>query len=53
MNKALLNKAGINRFSSLSLPMDETLTSCSLDDSGRPWLEWKVILPNRKIGQLI
>ena len=50
VNKALLNKAGINRFSSLSLPMDETLTSCSLDVSGRPWLEWKVILPNEKIG---
>ena len=50
INKALLNKAGINRFSSLSLPMDETLTSCSLDVSGRPWLEWKVILPNEKIG---
>ena len=50
VNKALLNKAGINRFASLSLPMDETLTSCSLDVSGRPWLEWKVILPNEKIG---
>ena len=34
INKALLNKAGINRFASLSLPMDETLTSCSLDVSG-------------------
>ena len=50
INDALLNKAGINRFASLSLPMDETLTSCSLDVSGRPWLEWKVILPNEKIG---
>ncbi len=50
INKALFNKAGINRFASLSLPMDETLTSCSLDVSGRPWLEWKVILPNEKIG---
>ena len=50
INKALLNKAGISRFYSLSLPMDETLTSCSLDVSGRPWLEWKVILPNEKIG---
>ncbi len=50
INKALLDKAGINRFASLSLPMDETLTSCSLDVSGRPWLEWKVILPNEKIG---
>ena len=50
VNKALLNKAGINRFASLSLPMDETLTSCSLDVSGRPWLEWMVVLPNKKIG---
>ena len=50
LNIALLNKAGINRFASLSLPMDETLTSCALDVSGRPWLEWKVILPNEKIG---
>ena len=47
---ALLDKAGINRFASLSLPMDETLSSCALDVSGRPWLEWKVILPNEKIG---
>ena len=52
INKALLNKAGINRFASLTLPMDETLTSCSLDVSGRPWLEWKVILPNEKIGNI-
>ena len=50
VNNALLNKAGINRFASLSLLMDETLTSCALDVSGRPWLEWKVILPNDKIG---
>ena len=52
INKAMLNKAGINRYASLSLPMDETLTSCSLDISGRPWLEWKVILPNEKIGDI-
>ena len=50
VNIALLDKAGINRFASLSLPMDETLSCCSLDVSGRPWLEWKVILPNEKIG---
>ena len=50
INNALSNKAGINRFASLSLPMDETLTNCSLDVSGRPWLEWKVILPNEKVG---
>ena len=52
VNNALLDKSGINRFASLSLPMDETLTSCALDVSGRPWLEWKVVLPNQKIGSV-
>ena len=52
VNNALLDKSGINRFASLSLPMDETLTSCAVDVSGRPWLEWKVILPNQKIGSV-
>ena len=52
INKALFNRAGINRFASLSLPMDDTLTSCSLDVSGRPWLQWKVVLPNIKIGNI-
>ena len=53
INKALFNRAGINRFASLSLPMDDTLTSCSLDVSGRPWLQWRVVLPNIKIGNII
>ena len=52
LNKALSNRAGITRYYSLSLPMDETLTNCSIDISGRPWLEWKVILPNTKIGDI-
>ena len=52
LNKALGSKAGINRYSSISLPMDETLTNCSIDVSGRPWLEWRVVLPNKKIGNL-
>ena len=32
--------------------MDEALTKCSIDVSGRPWLEWKIILPNTKIGNI-
>lgn len=52
LNKALGSKVGINRYSSISLPMDETLTHCSVDISGRPWLEWRVILPNTKIGEI-
>ncbi len=52
LNKALGDRSGINRYSSINLPMDEALTKCSIDVSGRPWLEWKIILPNTKIGNI-
>lgn len=50
INKAIEKRIGINRYYSISLPMDEALTICSVDISGRPWLEWRVILQNAKIG---
>ena len=45
VNKALGNKKGIKRYSYSYLPMDECLTRCSIDVSGRPWLIWNVFLP--------
>ena len=51
-DKALKDRRGINRFANIALPMDECLTNCSIDVSGRPWLVWKVILPNKKIGEI-
>jgi imidazoleglycerol-phosphate dehydratase len=46
INEALSNKQGIKRYSFSYLPMDECLTRCCIDISGRPWLIWNVFLPN-------
>ena len=51
-NSALKERRGINRYANIALPMDECLTNCSIDISGRPWLVWKVVLPNKKIGEI-
>ena len=52
INNALKDKKGINRYFSINLPMDETLTRCAIDVCGRPWLVWKVIITNAKIGKI-
>ena len=52
INDALGNKRGINRYSYSYLPMDECLTRCCIDISGRPWLVWNVFLPNISIKDI-
>jgi imidazoleglycerol-phosphate dehydratase len=49
--KALGERKGIRRYASADLPMDETLTRCAIDVSGRPFLVWKVAFPTHKIGE--
>jgi len=48
--KALGNRAGISRYASLDLVMDETATRAAVDLSGRPFLVWQVGFHAPKIG---
>jgi imidazoleglycerol-phosphate dehydratase len=50
--QALGDKAGIVRFGTAHVPMDETLVRVSLDLSGRPFLVWKVPRLRELIGDL-
>ncbi|CAL4042114.1 Histidine biosynthesis bifunctional protein HisB [Buchnera aphidicola (Tetraneura ulmi)] len=49
--KALNNKVGIGRFG-FTLPMDESVSTCILDLSGRPYLSYESIFKYQKIGDL-
>ncbi len=49
--KALGDKRGITRYGSAYAPMDETLTRCALDISGRPYFVWKVMISNPRLGE--
>lgn len=50
LSKALGDRRGINRYASLDLPMDETMTRAAIDVSGRPYLVWRVEFSCDKIG---
>jgi imidazoleglycerol-phosphate dehydratase len=47
---ALGDRAGISRYADVHLPMDETLTRCAIDVSGRPYLVWNVDFTRPKVG---
>lgn len=48
--QAVGDKAGINRYGSISLPMEETLVTSAVDLSGRIAFIYKVCYPSEKIG---
>ncbi len=50
ISKALGDRRGINRYASLDLAMDETMTKAAIDVSGRPFLVWNVAFSSPKIG---
>lgn len=48
--QALGEKRGIVRYGEAHAPMDETLTRCALDISGRPWCVYRVPLNGHQVG---
>ena len=50
LEKALGDKAGITRYGSARVPMDEALADVSIDLSGRAAVVWKVNFTGGKIG---
>ena len=52
IREALGDKAGIKRFGSFLLPMDESLVLCALDLSGRPFLVYDLDLTVERLGTM-
>lgn len=50
LSEALGDKSGITRYGSAFIPMDESLSFCSLDISNRPFLVFKGSFTNAMIG---
>ncbi len=49
--EAVGDKAGITRYGSMTLPMEETLVTSAVDLSGRFWFVDNFSLPTEKIGE--
>lgn len=52
IRQAVGDKAGIVRYGSRILPMDEALILCALDLCGRPYLVYDLRLDREKVGEL-
>ena len=50
LDQALGDRAGITRYGSCMLPMDETLAIIALDISGRAYLGWEAEIPASRVG---
>jgi len=50
--QALGDKAGISRYGSFILPMDETLALCAIDLSGRPFFKYSANFATESLGTM-
>jgi imidazoleglycerol-phosphate dehydratase len=51
VSRALADRRGIVRYGTAYAPMDEALTRCAIDISGRPFLVWKLAFTQEKLGE--
>lgn len=52
LREALGDKRGVVRFGHAYVPLDEALSRCVIDLSGRPWLHFGVEFKARQVGDL-
>lgn len=52
LKQALGDKAGIVRFGHAYCPLDEALSRCVVDLSGRPWLTFAVTFKAQRVGDM-
>jgi len=52
IREAVGDKAGIRRYGSFIMPMDETLVLSAVDLSGRPYLSYDLTLTTPKVGNM-
>lgn len=50
LDQALGDRAGIRRYADVRVPMDESLGTCAIDISGRPFCRWEGELPTVNIA---
>ncbi len=52
IKEAIGDKAGITRYGSFLLPMDETLMMCAIDLGGRPYFQYDVTTTVDRLGEM-
>src|SRR5919107_3276331 len=50
LDEALGDRAGIRRYGSALVPMDESLAECAIDVSGRPYCDFEAAIPATEIA---